>query len=123
MYLKYFVLVQEIDKLVLSLDSQNFFVELETVDSQTSYKDGVFILVTGCLKGTSDGIRRKFSQSFFLAHQDKGAYFVLNDVFRYVDESQPRETEQVFVNGANGYSVVPPPTLEQGKHKHVRILL
>ncbi|KAM0937495.1 putative Ras GTPase-activating protein-binding protein [Dioscorea sansibarensis] len=105
--------LDEIDKLVLSLDSRNYFVELETVDSQTSYKDGVFILVTGCLKGTSDGIRRKFSQSFFLAHQDKGAYFVLNDVFRYVDESQPRETEQVLVNGSNSYSLVPPPTSEQ----------
>ena len=33
-----------------------------------------------------------FTQSFFLAPQDKG-YFVLNDVFRYVDDGS-----QSFVN-------------------------
>ncbi|KAI4341585.1 hypothetical protein MLD38_026293 [Melastoma candidum] len=32
-----------------------------------------------------DNLRRKFTQSFFLAPQDKG-YFVLNDIFRYLDE-------------------------------------
>jgi len=32
-----------------------------------------------------DDSRRKFSQCFFLAPQEKG-YFVLNDAFRYVDE-------------------------------------
>ena len=54
------------------------------MDAQDSFSGGVIVLVTGYLTG-KDTLRRKFSQSFFLAPQDKG-YFVLNDVFRYVDE-------------------------------------
>lgn len=54
------------------------------MDAQDSFNGGVLVLVTGYLIG-KDSLRRKFSQSFFLAPQDKG-YFVLNDVFRYVDE-------------------------------------
>ena len=42
--------------------------------------------MTGCLTG-KDNMRRKFTQTFFLAPQDKG-YYVFNDVFRYVDESK-----------------------------------
>ena len=47
--------------------------------------------MTGYLTG-KDSLRRKFTQSFFLAPQDKG-YFVLNDAFRYVDDES-----QSFVN-------------------------
>lgn len=36
-------------------------------------------------------MKRKFTQTFFLAPQDNG-YFVLNDVFRYVKESGKLET-------------------------------
>ena len=43
------------------------------------------VLVTGCLTG-KDNMRRKFVQTFFLAPQDTG-YYVLNDVFRYVEET------------------------------------
>lgn len=55
-----------------------------TVDAQDSFNGGVLVLVTGFLTG-KDGLRHKFTQTFFLAPQDKG-YFVLNDVFRYVDD-------------------------------------
>ena len=79
-----FALVQEINKKILSLDYTSFRVEILSADAQPSYKDGVIVVVTGCLTG-SDNLKRKFTQSFFLAPQDKG-YFVLNDVFRYVDE-------------------------------------
>ncbi|KAF0892661.1 hypothetical protein E2562_017640 [Oryza meyeriana var. granulata] len=52
----------------------------------------VTVLVTGHLTG-SDDVRREFSQSFFLAPQEKG-YFVLNDILRYVGEGdQELETE------------------------------
>ncbi|KAI4296159.1 hypothetical protein L6164_036140 [Bauhinia variegata] len=42
------------------------------------------VVVTGYLKG-KDNRKRKFIQFFFLAPQDVG-FFVLNDVFRYVDQ-------------------------------------
>ncbi|KAL6899058.1 hypothetical protein ACP4OV_005716 [Aristida adscensionis] len=58
--------------------------EIKTVDSQESLGGGVTVLVTGRLTGR-DGVRREFSQSFFLAPQEKG-YFVLNDMFRFVGD-------------------------------------
>jgi len=48
--------------------------------------NGVIVLVTGCLTG-KDNVRRKFTESFFLAPQDKG-YYVLNDAFRFVEEDK-----------------------------------
>ncbi|GKF30494.1 Ras GTPase-activating protein-binding protein 1-like protein isoform X3 [Tanacetum coccineum] len=70
--------------------------EIKNADAQESYKDGVIVLATGLLTRKEDNRRRKFIQSFFLAPQDKG-YFVLNHVFRYVDESKPIEDNHVAV--------------------------
>ncbi|KNA17161.1 hypothetical protein SOVF_082610 [Spinacia oleracea] len=80
---------------IISLDYKNYKAEIKTADAQDSYKDGVIVLVTGCLTGKNN-IRRNFAQSFFLAPQSKG-FFVLNDVFRYVDESEPLETNVVTI--------------------------
>lgn len=88
---------QGINDKICSFDYKNYKAEIKTADAQESYKDGVIVLVTGCLTGMDD-IRRKFTQTFFLAPQDKG-YFVLNDVFRYVEDSEPLESNKVVVNG------------------------
>ncbi|KAK4477569.1 hypothetical protein RD792_016802 [Penstemon davidsonii] len=76
--------MKSINDKICSLDYKNYKAEIKTADAQDSYEDGVIVLVTGCLTG-KDNLRRKFTQSFFLAPQDKG-YYVLNDVFRYVEE-------------------------------------
>ncbi|XP_043703680.1 nuclear transport factor 2-like isoform X2 [Telopea speciosissima] len=89
--------MQAINAKILSLDYKEFKAEIKTVDAQDSYKDGVTVLVTGWLTG-KDNVRRKFTQSFFLAPQDKG-YFVLNDIFRYADENETLESNPVSVNG------------------------
>ncbi|KAJ8899340.1 hypothetical protein K2173_018314 [Erythroxylum novogranatense] len=73
-----------INERILSLGCGQFTAEICSVDSQESYQGGVLVLVTGYLIGNNN-VRQKFTQSFFLAPQDTG-YFVLNDVFRYVDE-------------------------------------
>ncbi|XP_062174286.1 nuclear transport factor 2-like [Alnus glutinosa] len=78
--------MQAINEKILSLHYCDLSAEILTVDAQDSFNGGVLVLVTGYLTG-KDSLRRKFSQSFFLAPQDKG-YFVLNDVFRYVDEGK-----------------------------------
>ncbi|XP_022879398.1 ras GTPase-activating protein-binding protein 2-like isoform X1 [Olea europaea var. sylvestris] len=79
--------MKSINDKICSLDYKNFKAEIKTADAQDSYKDGVIVLVTGCLTG-KDNLRRKFTQTFFLAPQDKG-YYVLNDIFRYVEENEP----------------------------------
>ncbi|XP_062106490.1 nuclear transport factor 2-like isoform X2 [Humulus lupulus] len=85
--------MQGINEKILSLDYKEYKAEIKTADAQKSYKDGVTVLVTGCLTG-KDNLKRKFSQSFFLAPQDSG-YFVLNDVFRYIDDGDLLENPSV----------------------------
>ncbi|KAJ6815701.1 ras GTPase-activating protein-binding protein 2-like [Iris pallida] len=97
--------MQAINEKILSMDYAGFRAELKTVDAQESLNGGVILLVTGYLTGR-DNVRRSFTQSFFLATQDKG-YFVLNDIFRYMEDADHQE-EQSLVNGSGA-----PPPLEQ----------
>ncbi|KAF4385575.1 hypothetical protein F8388_010131 [Cannabis sativa] len=76
--------MQGIDEKIRSMNYKEYKAEIKTADAQKSYENGVIVLVTGCLTG-KDNLKRKFAQSFFLAPQDSG-YFVLNDVFRYIDD-------------------------------------
>ncbi|XP_020218429.1 ras GTPase-activating protein-binding protein 1 isoform X2 [Cajanus cajan] len=97
-----------INEKILSLNFKEFKAEIKTADAQKSYKEGVTVLVTGCLTG-KDNMRRKFAQSFFLAPQDNG-YFVLNDVFRYVEDHEPSELPPVSGDGdAAAVTVTPVP--------------
>lgn len=66
--------------------------ETKTVDAQESLGGGVTVLVTGYLSGV-DNVKRGFTQSFFLAPQDKG-FFVLNDTFRFVEEDGDQQGNQ-----------------------------
>ncbi|KAK2380783.1 myosin ATPase [Trifolium repens] len=89
----------EIDKKIQSLDFTSFRVEVLSADAQPSYNNGVMVATTGCLIGT-DNVKRKFAQSFFLAPQDNG-FYVLNDVFRYVDAYKSVDIEPVPANVAD----------------------
>ncbi|XVE72714.1 hypothetical protein DITRI_Ditri11bG0061300 [Diplodiscus trichospermus] len=88
--------MQAIDEKILSLGYGEFAAEITTVDAQDSHNGGVLVLVTGYLTG-KDKMKQKFTQSFFLAPQDKG-YFVLNDVFRYIDDAKHQSGSQDPVN-------------------------
>ncbi|KAK6163704.1 hypothetical protein DH2020_000568 [Rehmannia glutinosa] len=74
---------EAINEKIVSLNYGDFRAEIKAVDAQESFNGGVHVLVTGYLTGTENTVRN-FAQSFFLAPQEKG-YFVLNDMFRYVD--------------------------------------
>lgn len=114
--------MKNINDMICSLDYKNYKAEIKTADAQESFKDGVIVLVTGCLTG-KDNLRRKFTQTFFLAPQDNG-YFVLNDVFRYVEENET-DTVSEMINGTEDVQsevliadpepthVVDPPNLDQ----------
>ncbi|CAN0857795.1 Nuclear transport factor 2 [Linum grandiflorum] len=97
--------MQGINDKILSLNFKDQKAEIKTADAQKSYKDGVTVLVTGCLTG-KDNLRRKFAQSFFLAPQDNG-YFVLNDVFRYVEDNESLDNNPVS-GGIDDTLAVPP---------------
>ncbi|KAF7827970.1 ras GTPase-activating protein-binding protein 2-like [Senna tora] len=96
--------IDGINKKILSLDYTSFTVEILSADAQQSYKDGVMVVVTGCLTG-NDNMKRKFTQSFFLAPQNDKAYFVLNDIFRYIEH----KSVEVHSAPANDAEEIAPP--------------
>ncbi|KAL4587938.1 hypothetical protein LXL04_000815 [Taraxacum kok-saghyz] len=88
---------------ILSLNYDEFRAEIKSVDAQESLDGGVNVLVTGYLTG-KDNIVRNFTQSFFLAPQDKG-YFVLNDIFRYMENANNNEGHNAPVEDVEASAV------------------
>ena len=105
-----FALEQAINEKILSLNYEDYTAEIKTADAQDSFEKGVIVLVTGCLTG-KDNVRKKFSQTFFLAPQDNG-YFVLNDIFRYVEDKELQNS--VPVNGVSEQAATSALTPEPG---------
>ncbi|KAK9750634.1 hypothetical protein RND81_02G209500 [Saponaria officinalis] len=85
--------MESIKELILSLNCSKCNAEILTADTQASHMDGVTVLVTGSLTG-QDKVRRKFTESFFLAPQENG-YFVHNDVFRFIKEDSAPVSDSV----------------------------
>lgn len=87
---------QAIKEKLLELEFTDCHVFVRNVDSQTSGPDGgIIVYVSGVLVSTgegegaataTEGARRKFSQTFFLAPQPRG-YYVLNDILRFAEEA------------------------------------
>ncbi|GLJ29418.1 hypothetical protein SUGI_0579970 [Cryptomeria japonica] len=81
---------------IVSMLNEGIEVKIGSVDSQEAFNESYIILVTGVILG-HDNVERKFAQSFLLAPQERG-YFVLNDAFRYLEESQYSEEKTLLVN-------------------------
>ncbi|CAH1441335.1 unnamed protein product [Lactuca virosa] len=75
----------EIHSIVMSLNYTG--VEIKTLHSLESWDKGVLVLASGSVH-QKDFNSRTFVQTFFLAPQEKG-FFVLNDIFHYIDDHQP----------------------------------
>ncbi|KAI9645993.1 hypothetical protein NHQ30_005431 [Ciborinia camelliae] len=73
---------------IRDLDFQDCKVRVTNVDSQSSF-DNIVIQVIGETSNKSAELK-KFVQTFVLAQQPTG-YFVLNDIFRYIDEEGEEE--------------------------------
>jgi len=82
--------IEEINKKIENLDFRDAKVTLSVVDCQAS-NNGVIVLVVGHLSNKGES-SRKFVQTFFLTEQQKGVYFVLNNVFRYLDGGRTPDT-------------------------------
>ena len=66
--------------------SLNFTVmEIKTINSLGFWNGGVLVIVSGSVKTKEFSRRRKFVRTFFLTPQEKD-YFVLNDIFQFLDE-------------------------------------
>ncbi|KAL3425220.1 NTF2 and RRM domain-containing protein [Phlyctema vagabunda] len=79
-----------IQERIRDLDFQDCKVRVSNVDSQASF-DNIVIQVIGETSNKSAELK-KFVQTFVLAQQPSG-YFVLNDIFRYINEEAEEEVE------------------------------
>ncbi|KAI4164285.1 MAG: hypothetical protein LQ342_001930 [Letrouitia transgressa] len=80
-----------INERIKELDIQDCKVRVSNVDSQASFKN-IVVQVIGEMSNKA-APHRKFVQTFVLAEQPNG-YFVLNDIFRYINDEDEEELEQ-----------------------------
>lgn len=65
----------------MSSDLINCSVEIKDIAAQHSLEGGIIVVVTGSSTG-KDNVQMNLHQTFFLATQDGGGFFVLNDILR-----------------------------------------
>jgi hypothetical protein len=78
----YVLINQAIKEYYLSTELKGCSTEIDNVDAQPSQSDGVFVVFNGSFT-LPNTVKFRFSQSIFLAPQQSGGYFVMNDVLRY----------------------------------------
>lgn len=88
----------QIHALVMSLSFIG--IEIKTAQSLESWSGGVLVMVSGSVQLKGYNVRRQFMQTFFLAPQEKG-FFVLNDVFHFVEEEPFHHHQPVFLAQSN----------------------
>ncbi|KAI4192013.1 MAG: hypothetical protein LQ348_003302 [Seirophora lacunosa] len=86
-----------INERIKELDIQDCKVRVSNVDSQESFKN-IVVQVIGEMSNKA-APHRKFVQTFVLAEQPNG-YFVLNDIFRYIEDEEDFEPEEPPVTQA-----------------------
>ncbi|XP_027165240.1 putative G3BP-like protein [Coffea eugenioides] len=84
-------------------------IEIKTAHSLESWNGGVLVMVSGSVHVKDFKGRRKFVQTFFLAPQEKG-YFVLNDIFHFVDDENHVQHSVAYLPQSNLDSKLNAPT-------------
>ncbi|RDX68843.1 nxt3, partial [Mucuna pruriens] len=92
------VIFAQIHGLVMSLSYTG--IEIKTVQSLESWNGGVIVMVSGSVQIKNYNRRRKFMQTFFLAPQEKG-FFVLNDIFHFIEEDPVHQQQAVLLPQSN----------------------
>ena len=75
-------------------------IEIKTAHSLESWNGGVLVMVSGSVQIKDFSGKRKFVQTFFLAPQEKG-YFVLNDIFHFIDDEPVHHHPAVLLAQSN----------------------
>ena len=103
-----------ISEKIKELQLQDCKVRVLNVDSQASFQN-IVVQVIGEMSNNSNP-HEKFAQTFVLAEQPNG-YFVLNDIFRYLDmgEEEPAEEQPTDEEPEGQASVVPEAHIESKK--------
>ncbi|OIW07665.1 hypothetical protein TanjilG_07707 [Lupinus angustifolius] len=88
----------QIHAMVMSLSYTG--IEIKTAQSMESWSGGVLVMVSGSVEIKEYSRRRKFMQTFFLAPQEKG-FFVLNDIFHFVEEDPVNHHQAALLAQSN----------------------
>ncbi|XP_050239232.1 nuclear transport factor 2-like isoform X1 [Quercus robur] len=97
----------QIHALVMSLSYTG--IEIKTAHSLESWNGGVLVMVSGSVQVKDFSGKRKFVETFFLAPQEKG-YFVLNDIFHFIDDEPVLHHPAVILAQSNLESKLNAPT-------------
>lgn len=103
-------LLQAINERIKELDIQDCKVRVTNVDTQESQKN-ILVQVIGEISNKA-APHRKFTQTFVLAEQPTG-YYVLNDIFRYLEEEDDVEGEEPMENGQRPMEEAVPTTVPE----------
>ncbi|KAL5562005.1 hypothetical protein UlMin_031752 [Ulmus minor] len=113
----------QIHSVIMSL---NFTaIEIKTINSLDSWNGGIVVMVSGSVKTKEFSGRRNFVQTFFLAPQEKG-YFVLNDIFQYVDDGTifqhptPEQSESKYESQLDTSDPLPEPLVSDYLEEEAR---
>lgn len=88
----------QIHKLVMSVSYTG--VEIKTIHALESWNGGIIVMISGSVQQKNFTRSRKFVQTFFLAPQETG-YFILNDIFHFVEEDQTHHHPAVLLAQSN----------------------
>lgn len=111
--------LQQIHHLVMSLSYTG--IEIKSAHSLESWNGGVLVMVSGGvhLKGYSG--KKKFVETFFLAPQEKG-YYVLNNIFHYVDEELVLQHPIAYLPQSNFDSKIHSSTIVREQGSFIQLL-
>ncbi|WMV36174.1 hypothetical protein MTR67_029559 [Solanum verrucosum] len=93
----------QIHTLIMSMSFSG--IKIKTINSLKSWNGAVLVVASGSVKLKDINRWRNFVQTFLLAPQEKG-YFVLNDVFHFVNEERS-ELVQAPVGSQNNLDAQP----------------
>lgn len=102
--------MQGINEKIMSSDFKDWPMEIKSIDAQESLEGGVIVVVTGLIE--RDNLRKNFSQTFFLAEQEKG-YYVLNDICKFLEVCE--SISNIAIHDDDGNNQVAPFTNDPGR--------
>lgn len=93
--------------------------EILDIVSQESRHGGVLVLVTGIVTYSWEGVRRRFTQTFFLDKQTEPVegFYILNDILRFIDGPAPARDTNLYAQQYTQAQAQMPPQLQAPQHE------
>ncbi|KAL4586755.1 hypothetical protein LXL04_011399 [Taraxacum kok-saghyz] len=110
--------LKNIDEEIMASNIKNWNPNLTTVHAQDSVMGSVIVGVTGFFSD-NDNVTKHFSQTFCLAPQEGGGFYVHNDILQFVEINNVLETSPPVVDDivatATTIPKIDPPAIDKAK--------